>query len=91
MHSFDLNRIVAALQSVLLELLLNDSGIVDSVSIVKKLNPILDSCALRAVYQFKFEPAIAGGNPLARPLPCLSATTVPRRTFDPLMGGVGST
>ena len=46
---------------VLMELLVNDSGIVDSVSILKGVHPVLDSSATRAAHRFLFVPAIAGG------------------------------
>lgn len=50
---------------VLMELLVNDSGTVDSVSIIKGIHPVLDTNALRAAYQFTFTPAIASGKPVA--------------------------
>ncbi len=43
--------------SVILELLVNEKGKVDSVSIVKKLEPVLDSLAMQASYGFEFIPA----------------------------------
>ncbi len=46
---------------VLLELLVNDSGVVDSVSIIKGIHPELDSSAIRAARRFSFIPAVAGG------------------------------
>ena len=50
---------------VLLELLVNETGSVDSVKIVNKLHPTLDSTASVAAHQFKFTPATAGGLPVA--------------------------
>ncbi len=46
---------------VLMEVLVSDSGIVDSVSIVKGIHPVLDTSAMKAAFQFTFTPAIAGG------------------------------
>jgi|GEM_PF-297935 len=46
---------------VLMELLVSDSGIVDSVSVIKGLHPELDSSAVRAARRFVFVPAVAGG------------------------------
>ncbi|MBD3418808.1 MAG: TonB family protein [Chitinivibrionales bacterium] len=45
---------------VLMDLLVSDSGSVDSVHVVKSLHPVLDSNAVRAARQFVFTPAIAG-------------------------------
>jgi len=44
--------------SVILDLLINEKGFVDSVHVVKKLNPILDSLAFIASQKLIFEPAI---------------------------------
>lgn len=51
--------------AVLLELLVNETGSVDSVKVVTGLNPVLDSTATVAAHQFKFTPATAGGQPVA--------------------------
>ncbi len=51
--------------SVILNLLVNESGNVDSVSIVKGIHPILDTNALRASNKFKFTPALAGKDSVA--------------------------
>jgi len=51
--------------SVLLELLVNETGSVDSVSVVRSLNPLLDSSAVNAARKFKFSPAQAGGEAVA--------------------------
>jgi TonB family protein len=51
--------------TVLLELLVNETGTVDSVKVVTGLNPVLDSTASVAAHQFKFTPATAGGQPVA--------------------------
>ena len=46
---------------VLMELLVNDSGIVDSVLVITGVHPELDSSAVRAARRFLFVPAVAGG------------------------------
>ena len=51
--------------SVLLELIVSETGVVDSAYIVRPLHPLLDSLALNAVRQFKFSPAEAGGEAVA--------------------------
>ena len=51
--------------AVLLELLVNDSGVVDSAKVVTGLHPVLDSSAVKASRQFLFTPATAGGKPVA--------------------------
>ncbi len=51
--------------SVLMELIVSDSGIVDSVSLIKGIHPILDSSAMKAARQFVFTPAMAGGENVA--------------------------
>jgi len=51
--------------SVLLELLVNETGGVDSVFVVRSLNPQLDSSAVSAARKFKFSPAMANGKPVA--------------------------
>jgi len=52
--------------SVLLELLVNETGTVDSVTVVRSLNPKLDASAVEAARKFKFTPAaIAGGEAVA--------------------------
>jgi TonB family protein len=50
---------------VLMELLVNDSGKVDSVTVVKGLHPLLDSSAVVAARQFVFSPAMADTSPVA--------------------------
>ena len=50
--------------AVTLEIVVNDSGRVDSVAVVKGLHPRLDSAAARAAGAFIFSPAIAGGKPV---------------------------
>jgi TonB family protein len=50
--------------AVTLEIVVNDSGRVDSVAVVKGLHPRLDSAAARAAAAFVFSPAIAGGKPV---------------------------
>ena len=51
--------------TVLLELLVNESGTVDSVSVVKGLVPELDSSAVAAARQFRFSPARVDSTPVA--------------------------
>ena len=51
--------------TVLLDIVVNDSGRVDSVAVVKGINPALDSSAARAAAKFTFTPATAGGKPVA--------------------------
>jgi TonB family protein len=50
--------------AVTLEIVVNDSGRVDSVAVVKGIHPRLDSAAARAAKAFVFSPAIAGGQPV---------------------------
>jgi TonB family protein len=47
--------------SVLLELLISETGSVDSVSVARPLHPMLDASAVDAVRKFKFSPAVAKG------------------------------
>ncbi len=49
---------------VLINIIINDSGTVDSVSIAKGLHPVLDSNVIVAARQFVFTPAIADGKPV---------------------------
>lgn len=51
--------------TVVLDLVVSDSGRVDSVAIVKGVDPRLDSSAARAARAFVFSPAMAGGKPVA--------------------------
>jgi TonB family protein len=51
--------------TVLLDVVVNDSGRVDSVAVVKGLYPALDSAAAKAAVKFVFSPATAGGKPVA--------------------------
>ncbi len=51
--------------SVILDLLVNESGNVDSVAVVKGIHPVLDTNALRASLKFKFTPALAGKDSVA--------------------------
>ncbi len=50
--------------SVMLELLVNTSGQVDSVFVVTSLEPGMDRAAAEAASQFVFSPAIANGEPV---------------------------
>ena len=49
----------------MLDIIVNDSGRVDSVAVVKGIDPRLDSSAAKAARSFMFSPAIAGGKPVA--------------------------
>jgi TonB family protein len=49
---------------VALDVVVNAVGTVDSVAVVRGLNPILDSAAVAACKAFVFKPAIAGGKPI---------------------------
>ncbi|MFP4164921.1 MAG: TonB family protein [Chitinispirillaceae bacterium] len=51
--------------AVLLELLVNEKGMVDSAAVVNGLHPLLDSSAAEAVRRFTFSPAVAGGENVA--------------------------
>jgi len=51
--------------TVMLELLVNDSGSVDSVVITQGIDSVLDSCAAVAARLFRFTPAQAQGVPVA--------------------------
>ena len=51
--------------SVILDLLVNESGTVDSVTIIKGIHPVLDTNALRAAQKFRFTPAMAGEDSIA--------------------------
>lgn len=50
---------------VLLELLINEKGTVDSAGVVTGVHPILDSNAVKAARQFVFAPAISGNDSVA--------------------------
>ncbi len=50
--------------TVVLDLVVDTAGLVDSVAIVNGFNPRLDSSAARAVRTFLFRPALAGGRPV---------------------------
>jgi TonB family protein len=49
---------------VILDLVVDTAGRVDSVGVVKGFNQVLDSCAAAAVKKFRFRPAIAAGAPV---------------------------
>ena len=51
--------------NVLLELLVNESGHVDSVSVVTGIHPVLDSNAVIAGRSFRFTPALIGDDTVA--------------------------
>lgn len=51
--------------SVVLELLVNESGSVDSVTLIKSIHPVLDTNAIKASRQFKFTPALLGSDSIA--------------------------
>ncbi|HEX2956144.1 MAG TPA: TonB-dependent receptor, partial [Chitinispirillaceae bacterium] len=50
--------------TVSFELLINENGNVDSLKIIKRLHPLLDSLAEKAVSKFIFSPGFAGGKPV---------------------------
>jgi TonB family protein len=50
--------------SVSMELIISDSGRVDSVKVLRGLDPALDSAAVKAARQFSFTPAMAQGMPV---------------------------
>jgi TonB family protein len=50
---------------VLLDIVINENGIVDSVYVIKGIHPVLDSAASAAARAFIFSPAMAGGAPVA--------------------------
>ena len=51
--------------TVVLDIIVSDSGRVDSVAVVKGIDPRLDSNAAKAARSFLFSPAIAGGKRIA--------------------------
>ncbi|MCX7727698.1 MAG: TonB family protein, partial [Chitinispirillaceae bacterium] len=51
--------------AVLVDLLINEKGLVDSVWIIKGLHPSLDTSIMEACKKFIFEPAIAEGDSVA--------------------------
>ena len=51
--------------TVSLELLVNETGKVDSVHVLKGIHPALDSSAASAAKNFTFSPAQAGGDSIA--------------------------
>jgi len=51
--------------AVLLEIIVSETGVVDSAAIVRSLHPALDTLALNAISRFKFSPAEVGGEPVA--------------------------
>jgi len=51
--------------TVVLDLIVSDSGRVDSVAVVKGVDPRLDSSAAKAARLFIFSPAMAGGKSVA--------------------------
>ncbi|MDG5813661.1 TonB-dependent receptor [Chitinispirillales bacterium ANBcel5] len=51
--------------TVVLELLVDENGAVESVTVVDGVHPQLDSSALKAAVDFTFSPAIANGEPVA--------------------------
>ena len=50
--------------TVLLELLIDSAGVVDSVAVIESLEPTLDAAAAAAAARFQFTPARAGGEPV---------------------------
>ncbi|MBD3391911.1 MAG: TonB family protein [Chitinivibrionales bacterium] len=50
--------------AVLLDVVVSDSGTVDSVAVVRGVHPVLDKSAADALRQFEFTPAISEGEPI---------------------------
>lgn len=50
--------------TAVLDLLLNERGLVDSVRLISGLHPVLDSQIVNVMFQFKFTPAIVSGEPV---------------------------
>ncbi len=50
---------------VRLEIVISDSGSVDSIKVLEGIHPQLDSAAVWALQNSRFNPAIAGGEPIA--------------------------
>ncbi|MBN2035187.1 MAG: TonB-dependent receptor [Chitinispirillaceae bacterium] len=50
--------------TVMLDLVVNEQGIVDSCAVVKGVHPLLDSAVAVAAARFTFSPAMAGGKPV---------------------------
>jgi len=48
---------------VMVDLVISDKGIVDSVILVRGLHPVLDSFAMQALKKSTFSPAISNGKP----------------------------
>ena len=57
---------------VILEAIITKTGDVESVRVLRGLNPLLDSAAIRAVQQWKYKPATFNG----RPVPVYLTVTV---------------
>ena len=51
--------------TVLLDLVINETGRIDSVSVAEGIDPSLDAAAVRAARDFVFTPAMAGGESVA--------------------------
>jgi TonB family C-terminal domain len=49
---------------VLVDLVISEKGIVDSVILIKGLHPVLDSAAVRALKKFTFSPGVSQGKPI---------------------------
>ena len=68
---------------VLLELIVSETGSVDSVWVVRPLHPLLDALALDAASRFKFSPAEVNGEPVAVMLQYEYAFTPPKPETAP--------
>ncbi len=68
---------------ILLDLLVNEKGKVDSAGVVRGLHPLLDSAVVAAAKKFSFEPAIAQGKPVP-----VMITYEYRVTFDALIDSI---
>lgn len=50
---------------VVLYAIIRANGSVDSIQVVRRLDPVLDQCAVQALAQWKFRPAARNGKPVA--------------------------
>jgi len=57
---------------VILEAIITKEGTVESVRVLRGINPLLDASAMRAVQQWKYKPATFNG----RPVPVYLTVTV---------------
>jgi protein TonB len=57
---------------VILEAIITKTGTVESVRVLRGINPLLDTAAIRAVQQWRYKPATFNG----RPVPVYLTVTV---------------